>query len=111
MPRPEITGRKLRTHRRATAASRDEGQGEEDLGHEGGGGEQGGGNYSEPGALADPYLNANQVKHRYGDCSDMWLHRRLHDDSGFPPPDLVVNGRRFWRLSSLVRWERQRAAV
>jgi hypothetical protein len=60
-------------------------------------------------AIDDPYLNSNAVKRRYGDCSDMWLHRRLNDDSGFPPPDLVVNGRRFWKLSSLACWERERA--
>lgn len=40
----------------------------------------------------------------------MWLHRRLNDDSGFPQPDLVVAGRRFWKLSSLVNWERCAAA-
>jgi hypothetical protein len=87
MPRPEITGRKLRTHRHATAASRDEEQGEEDQGHEGGGGEQDDGNHSEPGALDDPYLNANQVKHRYGDrdikCSEVHqLSERLMRDDG-----------------------------
>jgi len=46
-------------------------------GHEGGGGEQDKGHHSEPGALDNPYLNANQVKHRYGDCSDMWLRKGL----------------------------------
>ncbi len=60
--------------------------------------------------IDDPYLGAAQVRQRYGDASVMWLHRRLHDDSGFPQPDLVVNTRRFWRLSSLMTWERRRAA-
>jgi hypothetical protein len=59
----------------------------------------------------DRFLSAPQVRQRYGGASAMWLHRRLHDDSGFPPPDLVVNERRFWKLSALVRWERERAGV
>jgi hypothetical protein len=58
----------------------------------------------------DDFLNSAQVKQRYGGVSEMWLHRRLHDDSGFPPADLVVNGRRFWRRRKLVAWERRRAA-
>jgi hypothetical protein len=58
----------------------------------------------------DPFLNSASVKARYGGVSNMWLHRRLHDDSEFPQPDLVVKERRFWRLSSLIRWERRRAA-
>jgi predicted DNA-binding transcriptional regulator AlpA len=43
------------------------------------------------------------VRARYGDVSDMWLHRRLRD-SDFPKP-LVINGRRFWRISDLEAWE------
>jgi hypothetical protein len=53
-------------------------------------------------------LNAGQVKRRYGNASDMWLWRRLHDSSGFPPP-LFICGRRFWKLSTLLAWERARA--
>jgi len=49
------------------------------------------------------------VKQRYGDASDMWVHRRLHDKSGFPQP-VYICGRRFWRLADLVDWERNRAA-
>jgi hypothetical protein len=59
----------------------------------------------------DDFLNSAQVKHRYGGVSEMWLHRRLHDDSGFPAPDLIVNSRRFWRRRKLVAWERRRAAA
>ena len=61
-------------------------------------------------ADGDRYLTGPQVRARYGDVSDMWIHRRLHDNTGFPPPDLIVNGRRFWRLSALVAWERTLAA-
>lgn len=57
----------------------------------------------------DKYLGGRAVRERYS-ASAMWLHRRLNDDSGFPQPDLVVAGRRFWKLSSLVNWERCAAA-
>jgi hypothetical protein len=53
-------------------------------------------------------LTAAQVKRRFGDASDMWLWRRLHDSSGFPQP-LFICARRFWKLSELIAWERARA--
>jgi predicted DNA-binding transcriptional regulator AlpA len=59
-------------------------------------------------ASDDRYLNARQVRARYADASDMWLWRRLNDDSGFPKP-LEICGRRFWKLSALIAWERNRA--
>jgi predicted DNA-binding transcriptional regulator AlpA len=40
----------------------------------------------------------------------MWLWRRLHDDSGFPRP-MMIAGRRLWRMSDLIAWEREHAAV
>jgi hypothetical protein len=49
-------------------------------------------------------LTAAQVKRRYGNASDRWLWRRLHDSSGFPQP-LVICSRRFWKLSALIAWE------
>jgi hypothetical protein len=55
----------------------------------------------------DRYLNSRQVRARYADVSDMWLHQRLKDDSGFPKP-LEICGRRFWKLSDLLDWERDR---
>ena len=59
---------------------------------------------------AGHFLSAPEVKARYG-VSDMWLHRRLHDGSGFPPPDLIVRTRRFWKLSKLEAWERRKATA
>jgi predicted DNA-binding transcriptional regulator AlpA len=50
------------------------------------------------------FLPASQVRTRYG-VSDMWVHRRLHDDSGFPKP-IKIGDRRFWKLSNLIKWER-----
>jgi hypothetical protein len=40
----------------------------------------------------------------------MWIHRRLTDGSGFPQP-LVINRRRFWKLSELLAWERKHLAA
>jgi hypothetical protein len=56
----------------------------------------------------DCFLTARQTRARYGNVSDMWLHRRLHDTSGFPQP-VVIFGRRFWRLNDLLTWERNLA--
>jgi hypothetical protein len=53
-------------------------------------------------------LTAAQVKRRYGNSSGMWLWRRLHDSSGFPEP-LFICGRRFWKRSALIAWERAQA--
>jgi hypothetical protein len=61
-----------------------------------------------PDQSTDCFLTARQTRTRYGDASDMWLHRRLHDASGFPEP-VVICGRRFWRLSDLITWERKAA--
>lgn len=53
------------------------------------------------------YLNAGQVRARYGSCSHMFLIRRMQD-SGFPAPTYF--GRlRFWRLSDLEAWEQKQA--
>jgi predicted DNA-binding transcriptional regulator AlpA len=57
----------------------------------------------------DRFLNSKQVRARYADASDMWLWRRLNDESNFPKP-LHIENRRFWKLSELVAWERHRAA-
>ena len=50
-------------------------------------------------------IPAAKVRARYGDCSHMWIERRLKDDSGFPRPRYI--GRlRFWLLEELEAWER-----
>jgi hypothetical protein len=55
------------------------------------------------------FLSSRQTRARYGDVSDMWLHRRLNDASGFPSP-IYICGRRFWRLSDLIDWENKIAS-
>ena len=63
-----------------------------------------------PVAADDRFLTAKQLRARYGDASDMWLWRRLLDDSGFPQP-MVLNKRRYWRVSDLVAWEAARKSA
>jgi predicted DNA-binding transcriptional regulator AlpA len=53
----------------------------------------------------DYFLTAVQVRQRYGNASDMWLWRRLRDDSNFPRP-IEIRKRRYWKLSELIAWER-----
>jgi hypothetical protein len=51
------------------------------------------------------FLPAAQVRRRYGDISDMTLWRWLHDrELDFPTPAEIA-GRRYWRLSELLRFE------
>ena len=57
---------------------------------------------------ATVYLNAAQVRSRYGGMSDMALWRWLHDEElGFPQP-VRINKRRFWKATDLSAWERTR---
>jgi predicted DNA-binding transcriptional regulator AlpA len=61
-----------------------------------------------PAEEGETYVGIKQVRSRYGNCSDMWVWRRLRDESGFPKP-IDISGRRFWKLSELIAWERKRA--
>jgi hypothetical protein len=54
----------------------------------------------------DCFLTTRQLRTRYGGTSEMWVWRRLHHDPDFPHP-LVISGRRLWKLSELVAWERK----
>jgi predicted DNA-binding transcriptional regulator AlpA len=58
----------------------------------------------------DYFLTAVQVRRRYGNASDMWLWRRLRDDSNFPRP-IEIRKRRYWKLSELIAWERACASA
>jgi hypothetical protein len=49
------------------------------------------------------YLKTDQVRERYGNCSAMWIERRMKD-SGFPSP-VYFGVLRFWRTSDLVAWD------
>ena len=55
------------------------------------------------------YLNAAQVRTRYGGISDMALWRWLNDEVLKFPQPFRINGRRFWKASDLTAWESSRA--
>ena len=59
---------------------------------------------------AHRYLTARQTRNRYGDISDMSLWRWLRDESLHFPKPVLINGRRYWRLSDLVAFEKSREA-
>lgn len=57
------------------------------------------------------FLSYRQVKERYGNVSDMWLHRREKDKSSNFPRPIRIQGRKFWRLSDLISYERELEAA
>lgn len=58
---------------------------------------------------SDTLTPAGVVSRRYG-RSVRTIDRWLDDDElGFPRP-VVIRGRRYWRESDLVEWERKQAA-
>jgi hypothetical protein len=60
-------------------------------------------------AQADPFHPTRAVCQRYRIVDrtvDRWIK---NPNVGFPEPDLEVNGRRYWKESTLQRFERRRA--
>jgi len=58
----------------------------------------------------DVYLRAREVRERYGGVSEQALWRWLRDEKlNFPKP-FYINQFRYWKLTDLVRWERERPA-
>lgn len=55
------------------------------------------------------WIDAPQLRRRYGGRSDMWLKRIMETDPEFPRP-MVLNRLRYFRIAELVAWERKRAA-
>ena len=56
------------------------------------------------------YLDAQQVRLRYGGRSEMWLWRMSEKEPTFPKP-IKVGARNFWRLAELSAWEGKRHAT
>lgn len=54
------------------------------------------------------FINARQLRTRYGGVSHMWIERRLSSDPTFPKPR-YVGTRRFWLLAAIENWERANA--
>src|SRR5262245_28400074 len=57
----------------------------------------------------DPLLRAIQVRERYGNASDMWVHRKLKNDPTFPRP-IYLGPVRYWRLSDRKKAEQAETA-
>jgi hypothetical protein len=55
------------------------------------------------------YLTTVQLRQRWGNCSEMFLHRKK-DDPGFPVPVWIGNHQKFWPLDQIEAYERQCAA-
>jgi len=55
----------------------------------------------------DLFLSSAQVRARYGQVSDMWLYRREKDETSHFPRPIRIQGRKYWRLSDLVAYERR----
>jgi len=59
------------------------------------------------------YLTAGQIRQRFGGVSHMWIVRRMAD-ADFPKPTKFANSKsapRFWKLTDVEQWERERARV
>jgi predicted DNA-binding transcriptional regulator AlpA len=57
----------------------------------------------------DGFLPARKVWERYGVTSQT-LWRWIYDDKlNFPPP-IYINRFRYWKISSLIAWERTRSS-
>jgi len=52
---------------------------------------------------ADPLIDSVAVRAHLGGCSEMSLWRWTRNN-GFPEPDLRLNGRKLWRLSTVDGW-------
>lgn len=50
----------------------------------------------------DILLNSRQVRESRGGCSNMTLWRHIKDQQ-FPPPDRIINGRRYWKRATVKR--------
>jgi len=58
----------------------------------------------------DELLAARAVCQRLGDISLMTLWRWCRSDIvRFPPPDIRINARRYWRKRTIGRWESQQS--
>ena len=54
----------------------------------------------------DPLCNKSQVKAAVGGVSDMCIWRWQRDERvQFPMPDVTINGRNYWRASTVRAWQ------
>ena len=55
------------------------------------------------------YITRKALRARYGGISEMTLWRWEHDEKLGLPKALEINGRKYYALSEVEAWERQRA--
>jgi len=59
----------------------------------------------------DALMDSAQVRGSVGGKSNMCLWRWQRDPRvQFPAPDLVINGRRYWKAGTIRRWKAAQAA-
>jgi predicted DNA-binding transcriptional regulator AlpA len=51
------------------------------------------------------WLTSRQLKERFGECSDMWIWRRLRDDPKFPKPKMRIRKVRLWDEADVELYE------
>jgi len=69
---------------------------------------------AEPAQLSDDdvLLTSAQTRARFGGISNMCIWRWERDPRvRFPAPDVVINGRRYWRLRTLRRFDAERVRL
>ena len=58
------------------------------------------------------YKTKPQVRARYGNVSDTGFTRWRNDPLvKFPPPDIHIRGREFWRVGTLRRFDQERSVA
>lgn len=60
------------------------------------------------GVVRDPLLGSIATREHVGGVSVMTLHR-WRKEKKFPNPDVIINKKNFWRLSSIEAWLRKQA--
>jgi hypothetical protein len=53
----------------------------------------------------DEYVTSKQVRKRYGNRSESWLNRNIQGKK-IPEPDLRIGPNRYWRMRTLLDFER-----
>jgi hypothetical protein len=60
----------------------------------------------------DPLLPSRTVCALVGRITTMTLWRWSHNPRiAFPPPDVIISQRRYWRASTIRRWQEQRGTA
>ena len=63
--------------------------------------------------VATQFLTMAQLRQRWGDCSHMFIERKLKDDPTFPRPYRLGEGarpHRMWSIDEISAYERSRVS-